>query len=69
MKTFDNEFDQLLATGEQLSFNLEMENKRSANSKPMSGEEYKQKIARATERYIKRKELLYATNDGKIDNI
>lgn len=50
---------------DQLAFNFEceVEMSRSSNSKPMSGEEYKQKIAQAYARYIKRRELHYATNN------
>lgn len=64
-KTFDERLDELLAqeSGEQLSFKFETD--KTTNSKPMSGEEYKQKIAQATERYIKRRELHYATNNNQ----
>jgi len=48
----------------QLAFNFEceVEMTRSSNSKPMTSEEYKQKIAQAYARYIKRRELQHATN-------
>lgn len=59
----------------QFSFNFETEisikdierSRTSADriSKPMSGDEYKQKIRLATERYLKRRELQHATDTNK----
>ena len=48
----------------ETEFEIKMQNTKSKNSKPMSGEEYKQKIRLATERYLKRKGLHHATDSN-----